>query len=245
MRTVIAIGIVALLSAGSVSASVQTFFGMDLNYSGPPHTPLTSWPNASAARAEFLSRLVEFGTEDFEGFPIGPGSPLTLDFGTIGTATLTGNVGVYEGFAVGRYATSGSKYLEASTESFSIAFSQPQMAFGFYGIDIGDFDGQVTVTTVDGTSITYIIPHPMGTNTVNHNLDPEDSSVLFWGLIGSTAADEFTGLSFGNTKADIDWFGFDDMTIGTQAHTPVPGAIVLGAIGAGLAGWLRRRRMLV
>ncbi len=245
MRRLIAIGVIALLIASSVSADVLTYFGQDLNYSGPPHTPLVSWPNASAARANFLSGLVGVGTEDFEGFSVGQGAPLTLDFGTAGNATLTGSMFVNDGFSVGRYATSGTKFLEGSTASFNVAFSLPQAAFGFNGIDIGDFTGQVTVTTVGGSVTTFVIPHSMGTGSNN---DPQDSSVLFWGLIGTKETDQFTSLSFGNTAPGVDYFGFDDMTIGTLEQVvvvPAPGAILLGAIGAGVAGWLRRRKMLV
>ena len=46
-------------------------------------------------------------------------------------------------------------------------------------------------------------------------------SVLFWGLIDTD--NPFTSLTFGNTAAGTDFFGFDDMTIGSvEQVVPTP-----------------------
>ena len=55
-----------------------------------------------------------------------------------------------------------------------IDFDTAVAAFGFYGVDIGDFSGQVTVTTVNGGTNVYNVG-----NTVNG----PGGSVLFWGVI--------------------------------------------------------------
>lgn len=238
-------GLVGTMLAMSSAAWATVFFGEDRGLG--ENTPLASSPNASAARANFLASLTGVGTETFEApdQTAGQVGPLTLTFPGAGTATLSagGSVasvtpGTTNGF--GRYGTSGSQYWETTSSSFSITFSNPVAAFGFYGIDIGDFNGQVTVTTTGVGSTLYNVG-----NTVNG----PGGSILFWGLIDTS--NPFTGISFGNTAAGTDFFGFDDMTIGSVAQvcgqpgtpacpTPEPASLTL--LGLGLAGLVAVRR---
>lgn len=227
------------LASSSASALNMTFFGEDLGLG--ESTPLTSWPNATAARTSFLSNLVGVGTEDFEAPDqvAGQTAPLTLTFPGAGTATLGGTgsiISVAPGTTngVGRYPTSGTQLWQAGSASteFNISFSTPIAAFGFNGIDIGDFGGQVTVTTTGGMTTTY---------NVGNTINGPGGSVLFWGLINT--ADPFTSLSFGNTNPGVDFFGFDDMTIGTMEQVnPMPEPASLGLIGLGLAALMVTRR---
>jgi hypothetical protein len=237
MKKLIVFCLVVLFVAGSANASITTFYGEDLGLG--EDTRLASTPNADAAQASFLAALIGVGTESFEGFSDGDTPPLALVFPGAGTATLTGSDMEVERITsgtngYGRYPTDGDQYLEGSTASFDISFSDPVAAFGFMGIDIGDFAGQVTVTTVNGGNIVYNVPHTVsGTG----------GSVLYWGIIDTTNL--FTSISIGNSGAGTDFFGFDEMTIGSlQQVIPAPGAILLGSIGIGLVGWLRRRRTL-
>jgi hypothetical protein len=211
----------ALIAPVAVVCAAETeYFGEDLGLG--EDTRLASWPNATAAEAEFLSRLSGVGTEDFESFAADTTAPLAVDFGIAGNATIYGNGSVRDvptgtnGF--GRYPTSGDRYWE-SANVFYIEFSQPIAAFGFYATDIGDFSGQVVVELTNGGNRTYTMP-----NTV----DGLGGSVLFYGIIEDDPALQFTKVSFGNTAAGADVFGFDDFTIGTleqlaPAPTPVGG----------------------
>jgi hypothetical protein len=236
MKKLITFCLVVLFVAGSANASITTYSGVDAGLGEV--TPLSTWPNADAAQASFLSSLIGVGVESFEGFADGAAmNGQTLTFGAV-TATLSGAMSVNyvptgSTNNAGRYATDGTKYIEGSTGSFVIDFSTPVAAFGFMGIDIGDFGGTAEVTTTNGGTITYNIPsHSNG------------GSVLYWGIIDTTNL--FSKIEITNSLAGTDHFGFDEMTIGSlqQVIIPAPGAILLGGIGVALVGWLRRRRTL-
>lgn len=236
-RNIIKAGAAALLltvgAASSGSAALLTFFGEDLGQG--ENVRLAATPNANAARASFFSNLVGVGTETFEGFPAGTGAPLAVSFGAAGTATLAGTGSILSvptgtnGF--GRYPVSGDKFWNVSG-AFTITFSNPVAAFGFYGIDIGDFGGQVTLTLAGGGAQVINVP-----NTVNG----PGGGVLYFGIIETAT---FTAITFGNTAAGTDVFGFDDFSIGSLQQVRIPAPAALGLFGIALAGLgmaMRRR----
>lgn len=213
-----------------VATQATIFFGEDTGLG--ESTRLASFPNAAAAQAAFLANLANAGVENFEGFADGTAAPLAVNFGAAGTATLQGNGNIAEvitgtnGF--GRYPISGTKYWE-STDVFYIDFAQPQVAFGFYGIDVGDFNGQLTITYADGSSQTKVVPHTVGS---------PGGTVIYFGFIDTN--NPFTSITFGNTAPGVDYFGFDDFTIGTREQViskPVPAFTSVGiVILAGMLG---------
>jgi hypothetical protein len=227
------------LGAGVSSAS-YTFFGEDLGLG--EGTPLPSHPNADIARNNFVGSLIGVGTETFESYLDGTGTPLNIVFPGAGTATLNGNgnVAVVPSGAtngVGRYAISGTNYWESS-DVFSITFSAPVAAFGFYGVDIGDYGGQLTLTlALEGGGTTTI--------TVPNTINGAGGGVLYYGYIDTDNL--FTGVTFGDTAPGVDYFGFDDMTIGSVEQVgpivPIPGAVwLLGSGLLGLVGFRKRRK---
>jgi hypothetical protein len=229
----------AVVSAVPAMASITTYFGEDLGLGEA--TPLAAFPIADAASASFQAALIGVSTESFEGIATGTVNP-TLTFGAV-TATMS-SAGSFQPTVefvpsgstngLGRYATDGEKFLATSSDSFELLFSAPQAAFGFFGIDIGDFAGTVSVTTVNSGATVYAIPHTVG---------GAGGAVLFWGIIDTTNL--FTSVTFTNSGAGVDGFGFDEMTIGGLANVagviPAPAAVWLGAAGLGLVGLIRRR----
>ncbi len=240
MKRMESIAFCAALLAGIATAQAVShtiYFGED-DSSGA--YPMSSHPNADQASLDFQDRLSGAGTENFESMSTGGFSSLSLDFG-YATATLSGGGTIRSSSNVGRWATSGSRYLESNctpTSGFSVDFGQQTAAFGFYGTDFGDFDGQIVLTLSGGVTTQITVPN---------SVPAGDGSCLFFGVVAEDSDSTFTSITFRSTVSN-DFFGFDDMTIGTlQQVVPsnVPEPLTMLALGgslAGLGGYVRRRR---
>lgn len=244
---VILFSTMALVIPQNVGAAQILFFGENIASNGA----LEGDPVIQ--RDAFLSNLIGVGTEDFESLNAGDRLPLALSFpGSTGaiTATLTdtGEAVIFDTPGVntaGRFATSGVKYLNNAAPGFILDFSQPIAAFGFYGTDIGDFRGRVTVTTrtENGAEQEFVIPSP---------LDAPNNALHFWGIIDTD--NPFTRVTFDIIQIPsdpplpsdrlIDFFGIDDLTIGDigQVVVPIPAAFPLFGAGLGFMGFLGWRR---
>ncbi|NEP72597.1 MAG: PEP-CTERM sorting domain-containing protein [Okeania sp. SIO2G4] len=246
-RTIVssALAFGTIITFGNVPAQAfQIFFGEDLNNSNS--VPLASFPNASDAESNFLSNLVEVGTEDFEGFATGASGLLDLTFPDSDiTATLSGGGGrirsvpVGSTNGVGRYGTSGTNFWELSTggsNNFQVDFDTAVGAFGFYGIDIGDFAGQLAVELSNGTIETFTVPNTVG------SFGSTDGSVLFFGIVAEDHSEKFMSVDFLTTTGQGDVFAFDDFTVGDIEKTPEP-ASVLGLLALSALGttFLKRK----
>ena len=241
-RFLAATAVAAILgwAAGSTQAAPVTFFGEDLNPSGS--TPIPT-PLSNTARDNFFNNLTGVSTETFEEFNSG-NSNLSVTFPGSGiTASLSG--GVIQNFSsAGRFAISSPNYYNTDTSTFAINFTAPVAAFGFYGTDIGDFGGvlSLTLTDIHGNVSSLVVPASEGSG----GSQPQNGSALYFGFFD--LSDQYTSIAFNNSNTD-DQFGFDNFSVGslqqvTPTGTPEPSTwvmMMLGFAGLGAAGYYRAK----
>jgi len=180
------------------------------------------------------------------------------------SATLMGGSGVVAAVPAGQQTDGNGRYSVPSPSTvkywdvaagavgapstFTVDFGQqPIAAFGFYGVDIGDFGGQLQlVLLLEGEveAATLTVPNNQGSGGSN------DGSVLFYGFIADGATDQITSIRFQMTNfdGDEDFFAFDNFVIAELAQVgppptgvPAPGTLALLS-GALLALGLTTRR---
>ncbi len=224
-----------LLLFSSADAGTMTFFGNDPNAFLGARGP---FPNALNARTDFLSHLIGVGTESFESFADGQTGPLPLSFPGAGLGTLSGGGEIDDDpdLTFGQQAITGSKWWRTSTgNNFTISFANPVAAFGFYAIDAGEISRlQLKLTSANGNAVNVTIPHPLGFG--------QNGAVFFYGYIDRD--NPWVSVSFTSAGA-AEFFGFDDMTVGSVqqvATVPEPASIgVFYGLGCVLA-WVSRRK---
>ncbi len=237
------LSVILIFGSASLHATPVTFFGQDVNHSGDPTTATPT--NSTAAHNSFFANLSGVQTQTFESYSAGTTLPLTVSFGTAGNATLTdptnssfiesGNDGS------GRFPISGSQYLETGAGSgFTINFSAPISSFGFYGTDIGDFGGILTLGLQGTSTQSLVVPATVGAG------GSTSGSVLYYGFYDMN--NTYTSISFLNSgSGGVDIFGFDDFSIGSLSQitpvsvTPEPDSFLL--LGTGITALVGVRGM--
>ena len=244
--------VVATWSATPVGA-LQIFFGQDAGLG--KNTRMVNRPHADEVRDRFLSHLVDVKTENFDKFRSGCYDDLFVNFSKTDSVILHGK-GCIRNFptgtnGAGRYPISGNKYWDTFS-NFSIILQQPVAALGFYASDIGDFNGYLTLTLKNDTSATTLTI-PSTPNCPDDSVDCLDGSVLYFGIIAQDPSEFFTEVIFGNVGETGDFFGFDNLSIGSVKIEPalppksIPEAnsawatLAFGVLGVGSHIWLKQK----
>ena len=94
-----------------------------------------------------------------------------------------------------------------------LTFSPPISAFGFYGTDVGDFGGSLTLT-VRNSSTLVSTPLSVG-NTIGSG-GSTSGCLLFFGFKDKTAT--YDRLTFTSNGSTADFFGFDDIVAAVAAQ---------------------------
>jgi len=230
------LGWVVASGALAAHAALLEFFGEDPK--GSSSVPLTAaeMVESMAAEAEFKSQLPGTVTETFEGIATGTGPPFAI---FSGTTTLNGSgsvahveAGVTNG--AGRYSVpippGSTQYWDVGagdTPTFTVDFSAPVAAFGFFGVDLGDGSGTLRLAFRNGglTVLDREVPLLQG---------PEaDGSVLFFGVIAPSEADRFDQVQFNSTALPgqgVDYFGFDNLTIVPEPSAAWQALVAMSAL---------------
>lgn len=182
-----------------------------------------------AARTAFLGALN--GTAQSFGFEPAQTGSLTLAVEFTGSAnsiiraSLAGPAGqVVDQADGGRFNTTvgGRKYWQVNSTagggSFSITFDRSISAFGFYGTDIGDFGGMLSLVLTPwagGPDETLVVRPQTATSA-------SSGALLFYGFADMNSEyRSITFLSAGTTSA-VDYFGFDDFVVADRGQIRVP-----------------------
>jgi hypothetical protein len=237
-RSLIGCFLAVLLSIAVADAAPITFFGQDAG-PGDDAVRLGSHLAADGAQTAFFGALSSKTTLNLDLLPSGTTAvPFTLGAvngnlqggATVGTESIASGTDDFGGYPI-----SGNVLWRMDANTFTITLSQPVTAIGFYGIDIGDAAGQLSVTLNGGA------PVPVTLSSLT------SGNVLYFGLTDLTSP--FSTITI-NNSVNTDRFNFDDLTVGfanedpNLAATPEPATLLLlGTSLAGMAGaaWKRRK----
>lgn len=234
MKTRTSIILLSLIASTTIlRADPQIYFGEDISpwpFPEPNNVPKpTNLVHTYQAASQFYVRLPGVYTETFESYSNGF-RPTTLAFGT-NIATLAGNYSLFSydstnGAVYGGFAFSGTNDISiagGAGQFFTLTFSAPQGAFGFFGCDVEVNVLRLTLVYPDGRR--RDIPVPVTT--------PQGSGgAFFFGVIDQT--DPFTSIEFNNIGAINDGFDFDDMTIAAPEQVRSAPAVLSVGLYAGI-----------
>lgn len=169
---------------------------------------------------------------DGERYAAELGSPslsLDSDRANAGMYVATPDLGPFNADFV---PTSGDNVFSPGDASYSpegaltVEFDQMMYGIGAWFLDV---ETDFAVSGVEVNGVQYVFDENQG-----------DDSQSFLGVI-DTAGFTSARILMAYGDGAVNGVGIDDLQYGTVVPIPVPGAALLGVLGLGLAGWIKRR----